>query len=231
VRRRRRIRLVIAMTAVLNRDRRHSGVCFSENAKDQADEASDLLLKEKNFKRLSVRKSRRLEALLAEEEDVTSTEDETEREESNGLLSPPARTVRASSTSALEKPLSERSKRHLTVASPEDQNWQRRENGGCAKVHPQQRQRHTLFDDKSSQNRYDIEAVRLEHARKAWCDVSPQPVVQQPALVLPDSNEDTSSSTKRRMSISSEGSMSDCEELGAPAHAATLAGDERRDSR
>ena len=61
------------------------------------------------------------------------------------------------------------------------------------------RQRHTLFDGAAEPKvNYDMEAVKLEHSRRAW----------------PNGAAAHHSRHGRRPSISSEESLSDCEELG-----------------
>ena len=82
--------------------------------------------------------------------------------------------------------------------------------------------RHTLFggadatgDNVTSLN-YDIEAVKLEHSRKVWPNSTNGSVMKTVTLDDDLSNPDASCAmgVGRRPSISSEQSLSDCEELG-----------------
>ena len=89
-------------------------------------------------------------------------------------------------------------------------------------VRARTRNRHTLFEVGTSNGgvrsnaggnpiNFDIEAVRLDHARKVWptCVVAGNQPPTAPA---------TPTSQHRRPSISSEESLSDCEELGVSHH-------------
>jgi hypothetical protein len=82
-------------------------------------------------------------------------------------------------------------------------------------------QRHTLFSPATNGGvNYDIEAVRLEHARRVWRPLAP---LKQPDLEPASASVQGAGGhvrrrrqhhTHKRPSISSEESLSDCEELG-----------------
>lgn len=115
--------------------------------------------------------------------------------------------------------------RHLTITDPDNSEElvQLRKHSNVSRkntgVRRSKRNRHTLFNPETisgtngnSPINYDIEAVKLEHARKVWPNGTTPPTT---SVVHPHPRHPHHRQQQhRRPSISSEESLSDCEELG-----------------